>query len=81
MKDLLGCFQDGRDQSGVEHSIATLIGQRVFAIALDYEDLNEHLFRGLTHAKNIIEAWRLDYVIGSAKLMGWTTPAPGIEVP
>ena len=26
----------------VEHSVATLIGQRVFGIALGYEDLNDH---------------------------------------
>lgn len=36
------CFRDGRSQSGVEHSVATLVGQRVFAIALGYEDLNDH---------------------------------------
>ena len=26
----------------VEHSVATLIGQRVFGIALGYKDLNDH---------------------------------------
>src|SRR5229473_1939141 len=26
----------------VEHSVATLVGQRIFAIALGYEDLNDH---------------------------------------
>jgi Transposase DDE domain group 1 len=26
----------------VEHSVATLVGQRVFGIALGYEDLNDH---------------------------------------
>ena len=26
----------------VEHSVATLIGQRVFGMALGYEDLNDH---------------------------------------
>lgn len=36
------CFRDRRSQSGVEHSVATLVGQRVFAIALGYEDLNDH---------------------------------------
>jgi Transposase DDE domain group 1 len=36
------CFRDARNQSGVEHSIATLVGQRVFAIALGYEDVCDH---------------------------------------
>ena len=36
------CFRDARDPRLVEHSVATLIGQRVFAIALGYEDLNDH---------------------------------------
>jgi hypothetical protein len=36
------CFIDRRSQAHVEHSVATLIGQRIFAIALGYEDLNDH---------------------------------------
>ncbi len=39
---LAGCFRDGRDQGAIEHSVRTLIGQRVFGIALGYEDLNDH---------------------------------------
>jgi len=39
---LAGCFRDGRDQGAVEHSVRTLIGQRVFGMALGYEDLNDH---------------------------------------
>ena len=26
----------------IEHEVATLVGQRVFGIALGYEDLNDH---------------------------------------
>jgi hypothetical protein len=37
-----GCFRDWRRQEFVEHAVATLVGQRVFAIALGYEDLNDH---------------------------------------
>ena len=44
--DLVGrfadCFTDGRDPERIEHSIATLVGQRVFGIALGYEDLVDH---------------------------------------
>ena len=36
------CFRDGRDQHAIEHKLATLLGQRIFAIALGYEDLNDH---------------------------------------
>ena len=36
------CFCDYRRQDLIEHEVATLIGQRVFAIALGYEDLNDH---------------------------------------
>jgi hypothetical protein len=36
------CFQDARSPERVEHAVATLVGQRVFGIALGYEDLNDH---------------------------------------
>jgi hypothetical protein len=36
------CFRDYRRQDLVEHGVATLVGQRVFGIALGYEDLNDH---------------------------------------
>ena len=36
------CFHDYRCQELIEHEVATLVGQRVFGIALGYEDLNDH---------------------------------------
>jgi hypothetical protein len=36
------CFIDGRVQVQVEHSIAAMVAQRVFGIALGYEDLVDH---------------------------------------
>src|SRR2546423_10080543 len=36
------CFRDHRRQDLIEHAVATLVGQRVFGIALGYEDLNDH---------------------------------------
>jgi hypothetical protein len=36
------CFTDHRDPRRVEHPLATLVAQRVFALALGYEDLNDH---------------------------------------
>ena len=36
------CFRDLRCPERIEHEDATLVGQRVFGIALGYEDLNDH---------------------------------------
>jgi hypothetical protein len=42
MERFAGCFHDGRRSDLIEHEVATLVGQRVFAIALGYEDVNDH---------------------------------------
>jgi hypothetical protein len=36
------CFVDGRAQAQVEHTIEVMVAQRVFGIALGYEDLVDH---------------------------------------
>ncbi|SRR5579885_496880 len=36
------CFTDYRCRELIEHEVRTLVGQRVFGIALGYEDLNDH---------------------------------------
>ncbi|MEL6964587.1 MAG: transposase, partial [Pseudomonadota bacterium] len=36
------CFVDHRSPESVVHSLRTLIGQRVFGIALGYEDVSDH---------------------------------------
>ena len=36
------CFTDRRRAELIEHGVATLVGQRLFGIALGYEDLNDH---------------------------------------
>ena len=36
------CFADARDPERIEHRVATLVGQRVFGIALGHEDLIDH---------------------------------------
>lgn len=36
------CFLDGRNPALVEHPIEQLLKQRVYALALGYEDLNDH---------------------------------------
>jgi hypothetical protein len=61
---LAGCFRDARDPRYVEHSVSTLIGQRVYGIALGYEDLVDH--DELRHDPLMavlagkLEAWRED---------------------
>jgi hypothetical protein len=42
MDRFAACFHDVRRAELIEHEVATLVGQRVFAIALGYEDLNDH---------------------------------------
>ena len=37
-----GCFTDGRRAGLIEHAVTTLVRQRVYGIALGYEDLNDH---------------------------------------
>jgi hypothetical protein len=37
-----GCFEDRRRADLIEHEVKTLVGQRVFGMALGYEDLNDH---------------------------------------
>jgi hypothetical protein len=39
---LAKCFVDRRCPELIEHEVATLVGQRVFGLALGYEDLNDH---------------------------------------
>lgn len=36
------CFSDGRAPELVEHEVGTMVGQRIFGIALGYEDLIDH---------------------------------------
>jgi hypothetical protein len=36
------CFTDGRGAELTEHEVSTVVGQRVFGIALGYEDLVDH---------------------------------------
>lgn len=42
LASLAQCFDDHRDPELVEHTVEELLKQRVFALALGYEDLNDH---------------------------------------
>jgi hypothetical protein len=39
---LANCFLDGRHPAQVQHSILEMLSQRVYGLALGYEDLNDH---------------------------------------
>jgi len=39
---LAGCFADRRDPHFVDHSLPQLLAQRLYGLALGYEDLNDH---------------------------------------
>ncbi len=39
---LAGCFLDGRNQNLVEHPVQQMLSQRVYGLALGYEDINDH---------------------------------------
>jgi hypothetical protein len=42
MPRLAGCFLDGRNQIQVEHSVQEMLSQRIYGLALGYEDINDH---------------------------------------
>jgi hypothetical protein len=39
---LAACFTDYRGQDKIEHGVRDLVAQRVYGLALGYEDLNDH---------------------------------------
>ena len=42
LRRVVSCFRDGRDPQRVEHELPVLLGQRIYGLALGYEDLNDH---------------------------------------
>jgi hypothetical protein len=53
-QSLARCFSDFREQVFVDHSVQQLVAQRIYGLALGYEDLNDH------------ERLRLDPVLATA---------------
>jgi hypothetical protein len=39
---LASCFRDYRNEERIEHTVESLISQRIYGMALGYEDLNDH---------------------------------------
>ena len=42
IEQFAGCFVDHRDPALIEHRVQELVAQRVYGLALGYEDLNDH---------------------------------------
>src|ERR1700675_5114808 len=42
LRRLLRCFQDGRDPERIEHRLEEMLAQRIYGLALGYDDLNDH---------------------------------------
>jgi hypothetical protein len=42
LRRVTGCFLDGRSPRLVKHQLQEMLGQRIYGLALGYEDLNDH---------------------------------------
>ena len=42
IRQFAGCFTDHRNPDLIEHAVEELLAQRVYGLALGYEDLNDH---------------------------------------
>ena len=42
MERVAGCFKDYRNPESIEHGVRELVAQRIYGVALGYEDLNDH---------------------------------------
>jgi Transposase DDE domain group 1 len=42
LERLAGCFGDGRNQKLIEHTVEEMVSQRIYGLALGYQDLNDH---------------------------------------
>ncbi|SRR6266498_4412078 len=42
IKQFAACFTDHRDPNLIEHTVEELVGERIYRLAIGYEDLNDH---------------------------------------
>jgi hypothetical protein len=67
LRQLTACFTDHRDADAIEHPVGALVAQRIYGLALGYEDLNGH------------DRLRLDPLL--ATLVGKGDPSEGPPYP
>ena len=71
---LAGCFRDGRSPLLVTHRLSEMLAQRIYGLALGYEDLNDHEqlrsdpLLGLLSGKRELE----EPLAGKSTLTGWS---------
>ena len=68
MDQFAACFTDHRDPERIEHTVEELVAQRVYALTLGYEDLNDH--DDLRHGGNRTKASRRLW----ARRIRWAKP-------
>ena len=76
---LASCFRDGRNQDLVEHELSEMLSQRIYGLALGYEDLNDHeqlrtdpLFGLLSGKRNLEERLAGKSTLNRLELVGRT---------
>jgi hypothetical protein len=42
LRRVVSCFTDARDPQRIEHELSEMLAQRIYGLALGYEDLNDH---------------------------------------
>jgi hypothetical protein len=42
LRRVVRCFSDARDPQRIEHELSAMLAQRIYGLALGYEDLNDH---------------------------------------
>jgi hypothetical protein len=42
LRRVVSCFSDARDPQRIEHALSEMLAQRIYGLALGYEDLNDH---------------------------------------
>ncbi len=42
LRGVVRCFNDARDPQRIEHELSEMLAQRIYGLALGYEDLNDH---------------------------------------
>src|SRR3954451_22032014 len=79
------CFHDGRHPAFVTHRVRSLVGQRIFGLALGYEDLVDHddlrhdpclalCWAASSRMKPLLRRW-----LARARSTGWSMRRPMLE--
>lgn len=80
LQQFTACFRDHRDQTRIQHAVAALVRQRVYGLALGYEELTDHdalrhdpLFAVLAEAGDLSAGLAGKSTLSRLELSGATT--------